>query len=166
MADLQARISPEKTKGERYSKNDFGGTLLSEDGLLRTSTTSQWDTPARYAYVIDSSPARGNGFHTAKEKAPWAEVMLPGPSSVLGLVIENRSGGHNATRQVPIYVDVSEDGTSWQRVFTQEQVKDTFRVDLRKAPPRARHVRVGRVADAKEDVFHLGKVLVYGKKLY
>ena len=49
---------------------------------------------------------------------------------------------------------------------TQEQVKDTFRVDLRKAPPRARHVRVGRVADAKEDVFHLGKVLVYGKKLY
>ncbi len=166
MADLQARISPEKTKGESYPKGDFGGTLLSDEGLLRTSTTSQWDTPDRYAYVIDASPARGNGFHTAKEKAPWAEVVLPGPSSVMGIVIENRCGGHNATRQVPIYVDVSEDGTSWQRVFTQEQVKDTFRVDLRKAPPRARHVRVGRVADAKEEVFHLGKIMVYGKKLY
>ena len=166
MADLQARISPEKLKGERYAKNDFGGTLLSDEGLLRTSTTSNWDTPARYAYVIDSSPPQGNGFHTEKEKSPWAEVILPGPSSVTGLVIENRCGGYNATRQVPLYVDVSEDGTSWQRVSTQDQVRDTYRIDLRKAAPRARHVRVGRVAGAKEEVFHLGKIVVYGKKLY
>ena len=92
--------------------------------------------------------------------------MLAGPTSVRGLVVENRAGGHNATRQVPLYVDVSDDGTSWRRVKTINDVAPTFRIDLRQDPPSARYVRVGRVADAKEEVYHLNKILVYGTKLY
>lgn len=166
IADLQNKLSPLPKGGDTYPKNDFGGELLSAGGLLKTSSTSDWDNPSRYAYVIDDSPCGGNGFHTEKEKAPWAQVMLAGPTSVRGLVVENRAGGHNATRQVPLYVDVSDDGTSWRRVKTINDVAPTFRIDLRQDSPSARYVRVGRVADAKEEVYHLNKILVYGTKLY
>ena len=116
--------------------------------------------------MIDDSPCGGNGFHTDKEKAPWAQVMLPGPTAVKGVVIENRAGGYNGTRQVPLYVDVSEDGSSWRRVYMETEAKSTFRVDLRGEAPRAKYVRVGRVAGKKDEVFHLNKILVYGTKLY
>lgn len=166
MVDLQSKLAPNAPAGQKYPGTDFGGALLSSAGLFKTSSTCQWDDPSRYGLVIDDSPCGGNGFHTEKEKAPWAQVMLAGPTTVQGVVIENRAGGYNATRQVPLYVDVSEDGSSWRRVRTVEQVAPTFRVDLRGDAPRARYVRVGRVAGAKEEVFHLNKVLVYGTKLY
>ncbi|MBO7483359.1 MAG: discoidin domain-containing protein [Kiritimatiellae bacterium] len=166
IADLQNKLSPLPKGGDPYPKNDFGGELLSSGGLLKTSSTCNWDTPSRYAYVIDDTPCGGNGFHTEKEKAPWAQVMLAGPTSVRGLVVENRSGGYNASRQVPLYVDVSDDGTSWRRVKTINDVASTFRIDLRQDSPSARYVRVGRVAGAKEEVYHLNKILVYGTKLY
>ena len=166
MAALQARLAPDEQKGRRYPKSDFGGELLGAEGMLRTSTTSRWDDPSRYALAIDDSPCGGNGFHTAKEKAPWAQVTLPGPTAVKGVVVENRAGGHNGTRQVPLYVDVSEDGETWRRVRVEAEAKGTYRIDLRAEAPRALHVRVGRVADAKDEVFHLNKILVYGAKLY
>ena len=37
---------------------------------------------------------------------------------------------------------------------------------LRRLAPRARLVRVRRKPDAKNEFFHLYKILVYGKKLY
>ena len=166
IAELQNKLSPPPKGGERYPKNDFGGELLSDGGLLKTSSTCQWDSPSRYAYVIDDSPCGGNGFHTEKEKAPWAQVMLAGPTKIQGLVVENRSGGYNATRQVPLFVDVSEDGTTWNRVKTINEVAPTFRIDLRQSGAQGRYVRVGRVAGAKEEVYHLNKILVYGTKLY
>jgi len=80
--------------------------------------------------------------------------------------VENRFGGVNASRQVPIEVSVSEDGATWQRVASDTQEKATYRFDLKSAAPRAKFVRVGRKPDAKEEFFHLNKILVYGRKLY
>ena len=37
---------------------------------------------------------------------------------------------------------------------------------IRRLAPRARLVRVRRKPDAKNEFFHLYKILVYGKKLY
>ncbi len=166
MANLQNKLSPRFKKGADFPSSDFGNPLLSGDGLLMTSTTSSWDDPSRYQYVIDASAPDGNGFHTAKEKAPWATVKLPGPSSISGVVVVNNSGGYNATRQAPLFVDVSRDGTTWTRVHTDENVRDTYRIDLRASAPLAQYVRVGRVENAKEEVYHLSKILVYGKKFY
>ena len=166
MVALQAKLAPNAPDGQKYPQNDFGGELLGAQGLLKTSTTCGHDDPSRYGLVIDDSPCGGNGFHTDKEKAPWAQVMLAGPTAVTGVVIENRAGGYNGTRQVPLFVDVSDDGTSWRRVHVETDAKATFRIDLRSGSPSAKYVRVGRVADAKEEVFHLNKILVYGKKLY
>ncbi|MBE6382143.1 MAG: hypothetical protein E7049_03900 [Lentisphaerae bacterium] len=166
MADMQKKMSPKKGGGDAYPAADFGGELLSSSGLLRTSTTSGFDHPDRYAFCIDETPCGEGAFHTDKEKSPWAEVMLKGPSTILGVVVENRFGGVNASRQVPIEVSVSEDGSTWQRVASDDQLKSTYRFDLRNASPRAKLVRVARRPDAKEDFFHLNKILVYGKKLY
>ena len=166
MASLQNRLEPYKGSGKPYPATDFGGQLLSSEGLLKTSSTSGWDSPKNYARCIDSTPSDGNGFHTAKEQSPWAVVMLPGPVEVMGVLVENNSAQQNRHRQVPLEVQVSEDGESWSTVHTEVEVRQTYRADLRKAPPRARFVRVQRKPGAKDEVFHLGKVLVYGKKLY
>ena len=166
MVALQAKLAPNAPSGQKYPQNDFGGELLGSQGLLKTSTTCGHDDPSRYGLVIDDSPCGGNGFHTDREKAPWAQVTLAGPTAVKGVVVENRAGGYNGTRQVPLYVDVSDDGSSWRRVRVETEAKPTFRIDLRAESPCAKYVRVGRVADAKEEVFHLNKILVYGTKLY
>ncbi len=166
IAALQDRLQPYKGKGKRYPANDFGGTLLSSEGLFKTSTTSGWDRPENYARCIDDTPCDGNGFHTEKETAPWAMVMLRGPTQVTGVVVENQCSAQNQHRQAPLELQVSEDASDWRTVYKTDDVNGTYRIDLRSQSPRARYVRVRRTPDAKTDVYHLSKVLVYGKKLY
>ena len=166
LVSLQDRLEPPNKSGKMYPANDFGMPLLSGDGLLKTSSTCGWDRPKGYARCIDGSPCTGNTFHTDREKAPWAVVTLPGPAEICGVVIENRCGAQNQGRQVPLEVQVSEDGEGWSTVHTDGEVRSTYRVDLRARAPRARYVRVRRTPEAKEEFFHLSKILVYGRKLY
>ena len=166
MASLQDRLEPCKDGGKRYPMSDFGGQLVSAEGLLKTSSTSSWDIPKNYARCIDSTPCAGNSFHTSKEKEPWAVVMLPGPVEVCGLLIENSGGANNRQRQVPMEIQASDDGESWRTFHTESEAQDTYRINLGKSGPRARHIRVRRVPGEKDEVFHLGKILVYGRKLY
>ena len=166
MASLQDKLEPYKGGGKPYPASDFGGQLMSAMGLLKTSSTSGWDKPKNYARCIDATPCGENGFHTGKEKSPWAVVMLPGPIEVFGVVAENKCGWQNRHRQAPLELQVSEDGSEWNTVHRDDEVRETYRIDLRQSAPRARYVRVRRVPDAKDEVYHLNKILVYGKKLY
>lgn len=166
IALLQDKLEPYKGNGKPYPTSDFGGQLVSAEGLLKTSSTSGWDKPKNYARCIDATPCGENGFHTAKEKSPWAVVMLPGPVAVCGVVAENKAGWQNRHRQAPLELQISEDGSEWTTVHRDDQVRDTYRIDLRMTAPRARYVRIRRVPDAKDEVYHLNKLLVYGKKLY
>ena len=164
---LQQKLSPSKASGAQYSLKDFGGAdLVSKDGMIQTSSTCGYDKPARYPLAIDESPCGEGAFHTDKEDNPWALVMLAGPTDVKGVVIENRSGGVNGARQVPIVVEISEDGSSWKEVFTSNAQQETYRVDLRNSGNRTKQVRVSRKKGAKKEFFHLNKILVYGTKLY
>ena len=166
IALLQDKLEPYKGNGKPYPTSDFGGQLVSAEGLLKTSSTSGWDKPKNYARCIDATPCGENGFHTAKEKSPWAVVMLPGPVAVCGVVAENKAGWQNRHRQAPLELQISEDGSEWTTVHRDDQVRDSYRIDLRSSAPRARYVRIRRVPDAKDEVYHLNKLLVYGKKLY
>ena len=166
LASLQARLEPQKKTGQSYPASDFGTPLLSGDGLLKTSSTSSWDSPKNYARCIDGSPCTGNAFHTDREKSPWAAVTLPGPAEIYGVVVENRCAAQNQRRQVPLEVQVSDDAENWRTVHTDGEVRGTYRVDLRARAPRARHVRVRRTPEAKNEFFHLSKILVYGRRLY
>ena len=166
MASLQDRLEPYKGGGKQYPMSDFGGQLVSAEGLLKTSSTSGWDVPKNYARCIDATPCGGNGFHTEKESAPWAVVTLPGPVEVRGIVIENRGSSHNQQRQVPLEIQVSDDGSSWWTVHKETEARETYRINLGTSVPRASHVRFQRVPGDKDEVFHLSKLLVYGRKLY
>lgn len=164
---LQQKMSPTQSSGAKYSLKDFGGAdLVSKDGLIQTSSTCGHDKPARYPLAIDDSPCGEGSFHTESEENPWALVMLAGPTDVKGIVIENRFGGVNGNRQVPIVVEMSEDGSSWKEVFSSDTKQDTYRVDLRGQGNRTKQVRVSRKKGAKKEFFHLNKILVYGTKLY
>ena len=167
MVKLQQKLSPNAPQGALYPKSDFGGELLSSEGLLQTSSTCGYDKPDRYPLAIDSSPCEGGAaFHTDTEESPWAIVMLPGPTILSGVLIENRAGGVNGSRQVPLVVEVSDDGKSWQSVYEDGEKKDTYRVNLSGRNMRAQYVRVSRKAGVRKDFFHLNKILVYGKKLW
>ena len=166
LAALRDKLAPCREKGRPYPKTDFGGQLLSDAGLLQTSSTSQWDRPEDYPRALDATPAGEYAFHTDKEKAPWALVTLAGPAEVRGLVLVNRSNGSNGGRQTPIAVQVSEDGRAWRTVFADGEARSVYRVDLRAAAPQAKYVKVLREPEAQDNYFHLRKILVYGKKLY
>ncbi len=171
VAGLFERLNPMDPHAPRYPESDFGGRLLSAGGMLTTSTTSNWDKPELYARVIDSSrkpnPSHPNDlttFHTAKETAPWAMVELPGDAQVTGVFLLNKSG-QNAHRQVPFDVMTSEDGKTWTNVFHTDKLEQEYRIPITPSR-RARYVKVARTPDAKEEFFHFGKILVYGRKLY
>ena len=143
-----------------------GGKLLSADGMLMTSSTSNWDQPVAYRNALDAKDYKdGNAFHTGKDKSPWATVVLPGASDISAIVAVNAGGNGNQSRQVPLRMWTSEDGKDWREVYQSETAQDEWKCTF-PAPVKAKYVRVGRAPEAKQDFFHLHKILVYGKKLY
>ena len=164
MAELQAKVSPLKRQGKGYPEKDFGGVLVSADAMLRTSSTSCWERPASYPLGLDALPLSGNAFHTDKEKEPWAMVVLAGECRVRGVLVAN-PGGYRG-RQPPIEVQLSGDGKEWRTVFSDDAVRTEYRVDLGDKSVVAKFVRVRRVPGAREDFFHLNKILVYGDRMY
>lgn len=161
--DLQEKLSPRKRSGKSYPENDFGGRLLSADALLKVSASCKNDTPSNYLYALDALPYDGATFRADWSNSPWVDVVLAGQSRVKGLTITNPD---NPARQVPIEVQFSEDGKTWTTVFTDKTAKDLYRVDLTKSPSVAKFVRVRRTPSDRPNYFKLGKILVYGDKLY
>ena len=92
-------------------------------------------------------------------------VKLPGSSDITGVIVVNSGGGQNGPRQVPLRVWTSEDGESFKQVYASETNEGEWKIQL-PAPVKAQYVKVGRAPEAKEEVYHLYKILVYGKKLY
>ena len=82
-----------------------------------------------------------------------------------GLTIVNCGTNGNNARQVPLEVSLSADAATWTKVWTSNELKDEWKVKLPR-PMIAKYVKVGRAPGAKNEVFHLHKVLVYGKKQY
>lgn len=157
---------PENGRGG-YPLRDFGGDLLSAGGMLYESSTSIWDEPADHPRAIDASPFEGNAFHTGKEKEPWAVVELPGPSAVSGVRVVNKcKAASYRSRQAPLEILVSQDGKNWTPAYSCAGTRDEYRVSFESSPLNARYVKIRRVPGAKDEVFHLTKILVYGAKLY
>ena len=154
-----------KATGKVYPKQDYGGDLLSADGLLQISSTCGYDSPARYRNALNAEDfADMSAFHTDKDKEAWAQVMLPGESEIMGVTVVDRASGYNATRQIPMEISISTDGVAWEKVGGANEPKGEFKFNV--GGKKAKYVRVGRPKDAKEEVYHLHKILVYGKKLY
>lgn len=164
---LAPQLAPKKA-GKNYPESDYGDyPLISCDGLMRISKTGGYDTPILYRNVLNAEEfAGGNGFHTDKDEAPYVEIMLKGEAEIAGLTIVNSGNNGNNARQVPLEVSVSGGDGNWTKVWSTNEVKDVWNVKLPKLTQAAKFVRVGRTSGAKTEVFHLHKVLVYGRKLY
>lgn len=132
------------------------GKLLSEDGLLITSSTCSHDSPVSHWGVLRTT---GGRFHTGKDTDAWATVMLPKPSYVNGVIIVTNGGNHHRLNNM--IVQVSNDGQSWQNACknlgecTQQVIKVEF------PEQSARYVRILRKGGP--DFFHLYGIFCYGR---
>lgn len=163
LCDLQEALTPAKTARALLTLTDPPRAPLSEDGILRLSSTSHWDHPEFYRQVIDGFTPPPDAFHTAQETAPWAEVVLPGMAEVDTVYLMNTSG--NRERLVPFTVEVSEDGRSWREVARGTGVQESYTFTF--TPVKAQHVRVTCTpAKGARTFLHLRKFCVFGKKLY
>lgn len=134
---------------------DMSGKLLSEEGLLITSSTCGHDSPVSHWGVLRPT---GGRFHTDKEENPWATVMMPKPGYVNGVIIVTNNGNHQRLNNME--VQVSDDGQSWRSIknlgnCTQQVMKVEFPETL------ARFVRILRKGGP--DYFHLFGIYIYGR---
>ena len=150
------------TEGPKLPRLEpFPGELLSAGGLIRLSTTSNWDSPESHAAILET---KGGRLHTDSEVHPHVLVRLAKLGELSGIVVTDASTGYNASRLVPIKVSISEDGQSWQEVFRSEKPGEPWRVDLAGKAPRVGWVKVER-DDNRKEVFHLSAIHVYGRRL-
>jgi hypothetical protein len=78
-------------------------------------------------------------FITNRQTNPWVRIDLLDPRSVGGVTVTNRIDCCRA-RAVPLIVEVSTDGVSWQEVVRRDENFDTWRAHF--APRVARFVRL------------------------
>ncbi len=140
----------------------FAGELVSKGGLIRLSSTCEFDTPAMHAGILDP---RGGKFHTGKDENAWVTVQLPYVCQINGVVIVPT--GNSTFRQQNMVVQVSANGEegSWVDVkdlgpATPQRVT---RVDMSANPQKALYVRILRKGGP--EFFHLNGIYVYGKRV-
>jgi hypothetical protein len=150
----------------------FPEYLLSQDGMLQTSSACQFDRPLSYRQVLGGGI--GGWFDTNAEEMPWAQVQLAGEGELTGIVLVNRYEVGSTQDEfqwvVPFKVSVSLDGKTWTEVASFDKAEAVFRVDLQGRKLLARHVRAERQPSADKSKppgrFHLRSFQVFGKKLY
>ena len=160
-------VSPEslpKKTDRAWPEKDYGGDLLSPDGMVAMTSTCSWDRPLGYRSALERFDVDANfAFHTDKQDSPAAFVILPGDSEITGITVVNSASC--PWRQPPVEIRVSEDGQNFDLVYRSEENKPEWRAAFDR-PRKAKYVMVSREAKAKDEFFHLKKILVYGRKLY
>ena len=172
-AAMQEKIG-KSARGVRFKDRDFGGDLVSAEGMLTLSEGSISDSPTLHPGAIDSSGVKDFSFRVdSREAKPWAMVSLAGPCELRGIVVVNRNQDKALRElQFPFEVEVSDDNVQWQKAFEADKLMETYRFEFKSSKrPRARYVRVRRLRETdgkreSKDDFCLSKILVYGKKLY
>ncbi len=100
----------------------------------------------------------GNGrrpfFHTINENEPWLQIDLEQPRKIGAIEVENR-GDCCVERAVPLIVELSLDGKSWEEVARRGEVFARWTAEF--APRTARYVRLRA---ARMTVLHLDDVQV------
>jgi len=139
----------------------FPGDLLSSGGILKTSSTCQWDHPENHWGVLEEN---GGSFHTDKQVRPNAVVRLGKLGDLSGIVILGSDYGQNGGRQMPLKISVSEDGSTWHEVFRTTEQQGPWRIPLSGKATRVQYVKAER-DDDRTEFFHLAGIRVYGRRL-
>lgn len=139
----------------------FPGDLLSSGGLMKASSTSQWDHPENHWGLMEEE---GGSFHTNSEVRPNVVVRLGKLGDVSGIVVLGSDYGQNGARQMPLKISISENGTTWTEVFRTSEQKGPWRIPLAGKATRVQFVKAER-DDERKEFFHLAGIRVYGRRL-
>ncbi len=153
------RMLPQKYRTNRLPQWEaFPGKLVSQGGLLYTSSTCRHDWPSEHWGVLEPV---GGRFHTDCQKDAWAVVELPRVARINGVVTISTS---NNWRLAGLKVQYSESGKDddWHEAGAMPNPtgQNVNRLDLQKSKPRARFIRVLRPGGP--EVFQLNGIFVYG----
>ena len=140
------------------SKPAFPGELLSKGAFVRISSVSKrYDRPWKHWLLPSDRP----GFHHTDDQAdPWIELRLRQFGEIQGIEVVNRDT-HRA-RAIPLVIEVSEDGKTWQQVARWEKPDPSWRADLSKKPVRARFIRARKEGKA---CLHLVNFRIFGRRV-
>lgn len=134
-----------------------GWKWISRDGsVTHSSLSKEWGIPHNHTLLTTMEGKQS--FHTDAERKPWIVIDLKKEQPVIGLEILNRTDGHKG-RTKNLYVRLSNDGRIWEQVFTSEETRLRWLIDL-KQPKQARYVKVGLI-NPNPGYFHLKGVKVY-----
>jgi hypothetical protein len=91
-------------------------------------------------------------------------LQLAGECEATGIVIVNTPNRRIRAARMPARVETSVDGVSWRKVAEFGRPAASWRVPL--DGPRIRYVRVSKDGERSNSRMSLGKLLVYGRRLY
>ena len=138
----------------------FPGKLVSQGGMLWTSSTSQWDRICAHWGLLE--PGVGGQFHTAKDNPAWVVVQLPRQAKVTGVVAMGTTGNLHRLNGMKVQISDTGKDDDWHDVgeFTKTGGRE-FRAEV---PGRraAKYVRILRPGGP--DFFHLSGIYVYGEQ--
>ncbi len=154
------KLLSDKFRQPRLPKwEPFPGKLVSQGGLLYTSSTCQHDWPAEHWGVLEPT---GGRFHTGNDKDAYAVVELPKMSVLSGVVTIAPDG--NLWRLFDMKVQYSESGRDddWHDAGAMPNPtgQRVNRLDLQGRKLRARYIRILRPGGPQ--LFHLNAIFVYG----
>ena len=137
-----------------FKSEPLAGRLAPPEGMIRCSTTCNWDNPADHLYVM--MPC-GGSFHTSEEKNPSVIVDLPGSINLSGLIISKTEGNQDRIKKVK--VSTSTDGATWFPLKEIGNMQEEWRIEAPEGT-KARHIKIEAENDTPQ-FFHLRHILVY-----
>ena len=132
------------------------GWKLVPDGMVRCSTTCQWDSPWDHINLLRPC---GGSHHTDKETNPNVIVELKNGVNLAGLIITKRNG--NEDRMKKMEVSTSTDGATWFPLASTDNMPKEWIVTAPEGT-RAKWIKV-EAKNAQPEFMHLRHILVYEK---
>ena len=130
--------------------------LVPADGMVRCSTTCQWDSPWDHINLLRPC---GGSHHTDKEANPNVIVELKNGVNLAGLIITKRNG--NEDRMKKMEVSTSTDGATWFPLASTDNMSKEWVVTAPEGT-RAKWIKV-EAKNAQPEFMHLRHILVYEK---
>lgn len=132
------------------------GIMVSDRGMLRLSTSSNWDRPCDHAGVLTK---KGGFFHTDSEEAPHVIVELKEGVNLTGLLVVKASGGQERMKKMKVSRSV--DGATWFEVASTDNMERQWKIET-PDNPAARWIKVESLPGEK-NFMHLRNVLIFAQ---
>lgn len=133
-----------------------GWKLAPADGMVRCSSTCQWDSPWDHLNLLRPC---GGSHHTDKEANPNVIVELKNGVNLAGLVVTKRNG--NEDRMKKMEVSTSTDGATWFPLAATDNMPKEWVITAPEGT-KAKWIKV-EAKNAQPEFMHLRHILVYGK---